>query len=162
MRGMLFVCLLAAGGEAVAAEYLNEVESPVFELPGATPAVILEKAKACVGAMSTNDAVRDVLIEAGSDGSTLVSMNQIAYSEALLTRYLRSSMAVTAKDGRFRIMHTKIEFLNEGQYAIGPKWIPVGKWWGAGGKKAEAMLVGRNADLAACIQKPAAEPSKDW
>jgi hypothetical protein len=71
-------------------------------------------------------------------------------------------MAVMARDGRFRVKHTKIEFLNVGPHAIGPNWIPVGKWWGAGGKKAEAMLIQRNDELAACIQKPAAEPSKDW
>lgn len=157
-RTALLLALLA--GHATAAEYLTEVESPVYEAPGAAATAILEKAKGCAAAIASNDQVRDMLVEAGTDSSTLTAISRIGYTDAMTARTLRSSMAIMAKEGRFKIKHTKIEFLNVGQYAIGPEWIPVGKWWGAGGKKAEQMLVQRNTDLAACIQKPA-DPVKD-
>lgn len=159
MRKTLLALALCSS-QAIAAEYLNEVESEVHQMDGVTAQAILEKAKTCASSFASNDQVRDILVEAGTDSSTLTSISRLQYTDALVGRELRSSMAVLAKDGRFKVRHTKIEFHNVGPHAIGPEWIPVGKWWGAGGKKAEQMLVQRSAEIANCIKQPA-DPAKD-
>lgn len=163
-RTMKKIILMAAiaSSPAMAAEYLTEVESEVYPLEGVQAAAILEKAKTCAATFVTNDQSLNMLVDAGSDSGTMTALTKIDYSEALLQRTLRSSMAVMAKDGRFKIKHTKIEFLNDGPYAIGGDWIPVGKWWGAGGKKAEQMLIQRSADMAACIRKKSDPANDAW
>ncbi|MFZ5561189.1 MAG: hypothetical protein ACOY41_06660 [Pseudomonadota bacterium] len=164
MRVMLFVCLLAAGGEAVAAEYLSEVESPVYEAPGVPQADILDRARVCIVELATNDEVRDVIVGAGTDSGTIATVSVVPYDHFLVGYRARSYLEVAAKDGRFKVKNTKIESQSMEGMSGRPSapYGSVGKWSGSGWKKVEAAIGLRVEAIAACIQKPAAEPSKDW
>lgn len=160
MRGMLFVCLLVAGGEASAArEYLAQLESEVIEVPTLTRDQILSKAKLCVVELARNAAASETVLADGATEDTLVSIARVGYSSMLIDYSIRSRMTVLAKDGKFKIRQTNIERmqLDTGSLA-NTGYEPVGKWWGNGYEVAQKTLEGYAAEVAACIKKePVAE-----
>jgi len=187
MNRPLVVALLAAlaSSSAVAAEYLEMVESPVFEAPGAASEIV-KRAQLCASRILRNDEVRiadsaagggfipipgagktggvtggNVLVSVDPEQGIMVANSRIDYRAMLTARNARSTLTLLAKDGRFKIQHTNIETLQKSTgYVENDGYTRQGKWKGAGWEKAQDALQSVSVRLAECIKQPAA--GSDW
>lgn len=159
MKKVLIACLLVASGEAVAKEYLEQLESEVVEVPSMTKDQILSKAKVCVVELARNAAAGETVLADGSTDDTLVSIARVGYSARLISYGARSRLTVLAKDGKFKIRQTNIERMQLSTGSLSNTgYGPVGKWWGNGHEATQKALEGYAAEVAACIKKePVAE-----
>lgn len=180
---LLLACIATP---ALAAEYLELVESPVFEAPG-TAADIVKRGQVCASRLLRNDEVRiadaaagglipipgasrtdgvaggAVLVSVDPDQGVLVANSRVDYRVwgGTIARNARSTVTLLAKDGRFKIQHTNIETLQKSTGNLeNDGYTKQGKWKGAGWEKAEAALQDVSTKLAECIKQPAS--GADW
>lgn len=150
------VALCGLACPAIAAEYMSEIESEVYQTPG-TPREIATRATTCLSqllAPGTTDS--QLIISSDLDGGVIVARNVIEYGS--LPRWkIRSTFTFEAREGRFRIRQTNLERYND----MAGGWGPIGKWAGSQWKKAEAAFVLSATDVAECVL---AEPTAkaDW
>jgi hypothetical protein len=159
MLGKLFIVGSLAVGlttPALAAEYLTEVTSEVYQISG-TPREIATRANTCISqhlAPGTTDS--QLIINSDLEGGVIVARNALRYPDGLMQWQVRSTFTFEARDGRFRIAQTNLERLND--RAGG--WGPIGKWTGSGWRRAEQAFSSSASVVARCVmQQPAAD---DW
>lgn len=129
---------------ALAADYLTEVTSEVYETTG-TPREIATRANVCIAqylAPGTTNA--QLIVSSDLDGGVIVARNGIQYPDGLLQWQIRSTFTFEAREGRFRVVQTNLERFNR-------VWGPIGKWTGSGWKKAEASFASSAAAVAHCV-----------
>jgi len=183
------VTLLIVPSITFGAEYLEEVESEVYQTNG-TVQEISTRAKTCIAQIVRNDEVRisdstsgtgpfagltgggssghsggvqggQVLVDANIEGGVITANNRVDYTSKLLAHNVKSTMTVLAKEGRFKIRHTNIEYLQKSTGSMhNTGYSRVGKWWGSGWKDAEEALQGISAKVAACAQT--GPKKEDW
>lgn len=169
---------------AFGAEYLEQVESEVYQTNGSVQE-ISKRAKICIAQLVHNDEVRisdsaestgpfsfssgpghssgvqggSVIVDADLEAGTITANNRVDYSSKLLAHNVKSTMTFIAKEGRFRMRHTNIEYLQKSTGSMhNTGYSRVGKWWGSGWKDAEEALQGISTKVAACVQ---AKPGKE-
>lgn len=177
MRG-IWIAALAACGVAQGAEYLELVESQVYEAKG-TAAEITKRASTCIAQVVRNDEVRfsdssasadgiiplpgvrsDGLVAAGPlvisvdmEAGVIVANSRVDYTVwGMIKRNAKSTLTFLAKDSRFKIRHQNIETLQKSTGSLGnDAYTKQGKWKGAGWEKAQAALEGVSTKLAQCV-----------
>lgn len=175
---MTAICIPTA---TFAAEYLNEVESEVYEVTG-TQAQIAQRGRACMaqllaneetelygdshwkyGSKSTNVEGGDVLQDAIPEEGVVVATSRYDMPGSGMSgrQSIRSRITFLAREGRFKIRHTNIEMA---AYSSGTLpnigYHKVGKWWGAHSDKVEASLKTKSYEIATCVRDDAAQD--DW
>lgn len=175
------VTLLIVPSVTFGAEYLEEVESEVYQTNGSVQE-ISTRAKTCLAQIVRNEEIRisdstsgtgplpdltgasggghsggvqggQVLVDANIEGGVITANNRVDYTSKLLGHNVKSTMSVLVKEGRFKIRHTNIEFLQKSTGSMhNDAYTRVGKWWGSGWKDAEEALQGISAKVAACVQ----------
>jgi len=183
------VTLLIIPSVTFGAEYLEEVESEVYQTNG-TEQEISTKAKTCIAQIVRNDEVRisdstsgtgpfagltggggsghsggvqggQVLVDANIEGGVITANNRVDYTSKLLAHNVKSTMTFLVKEGRFKIRHTNIEYLQKSTGSMhNTGYSRVGKWWGSGWKDAEEALQGISAKVAACVKT--GPKKEDW
>jgi hypothetical protein len=166
---------------ALAAKTLDEIVSGPFDVAG-TPAEIATKGRNCMVKILKNDAVtvRDssrstvalgALLDKGDSNSItggdvitvfdasagLVAANsRHAVPGMLSVEYLRSTVTLEAREGRFRIVQTNIARASSDTGALeNSGFQPVYIQAMSGHKKVAASLEQLAAKVAACVQAPA-------
>lgn len=145
--------LACAAAPAIAADYLTEVTSEVYQATG-TPREIATRANTCISqhlAPGTVDA--QLIISCDLDGGTIVARNAIDQG-GLMRWQIRSRFTFEARDGRFRIEQTALERFNQG------RWGPIGKWAGSQWKDAEAAFTASADAVAQCVMT--SPQRKEW
>ena len=181
--------LLALPCIASGAEYLEEVESEAYQTNG-TLQEISKRTKTCIAQLVRNDEVRisdaasgtgpfsfatggggpghsggiqggAIIVDADIEVGVITANNRVDYTSKLLAHNVKSTMTFLAKEGRFKIRHTNIEYLQKSTGSMhNTGYSRVGKWWGSGWKDAEEALQGISAKVAACVQ--AGPKKEDW
>lgn len=184
----LFLLVAMVPITSSSADYLEEVESEVFETKG-TAQEIANRARTCIAQRVRNDEVRitdnasssgpfptstlaspghsdgieggDVLVHADLEGGIVTANNRVDYKSKLLAHNVKSTLTFMAKEGRFKIRHSNIEYVQKSTGSMrNSGYSRVGKWFGSGWKDAEAALTAVTSKVAACVQSgPVAE---DW
>jgi hypothetical protein len=122
----------AAGDETDDPNYLNRVESPVFEVVGDHQAITKHAATCIAQIIKPGLVSAPTIVSQDNDAGVIVANNSLKYSHGLLQPTVRTTLTFQAKDGRFKILHTNIEqFLD--QYG----WNRVGMRWMQGGDAAK-------------------------
>lgn len=138
------------------ADTFDTYESPVFEAPG-THQEITRRAQLCVAQLVRNDQFNHiesglVVIASDPDAGQVIANSRTEMRTTFMMSMrdsLQSTLSVLAKDGRFKITHSKILFavVGSGGYdGLHAKSIFVAK--------AKKTLDALDESLAACIQKP--------
>lgn len=182
---LIALALVVSSAASAESEFLEKVESPVFEFPG-TPSEIAGKAKTCMAQLVRNDEIRIKDSTAGTDffaspgdghssgvtggevfvaedlpGGLIVANSRIDYSSMLMKQSVQSTLTFQAKDGRFRFTNSNISrAAYSSGYMHNDGYKPVRTSWGAGHKDVEAALLEFSAKIADCIKAPAA--ASDW
>lgn len=186
MRKPILGLLLVVSATAIAGEqeYLEEVDSEVYELPG-TVAEITQKAELCIARVIQFDEARiaessssvyisetpgkridgisggAVFVSKDIEGGTIVANSRTEYGGFLGAQTVQSTLTFRAKEGRFKITHTNIKAASKNSgYAANNGFIPVGKWPGSPWKKVTKSLSSVTEDLSSCIV--AVEVEDDW
>jgi hypothetical protein len=176
------VPLLFFSYSAFCAEYLEEVESAVYQTSG-TKQEIAKRAKNCMAQLVRNDEVRisdaasgtgmfptfsgggsrghssgiqggPVFVEVDIEAGMIIANNRVDYKSALIANNVKSTMTFFAKDGRFKIRHTNLEYVQKATgYMHNTGYKRIGKWQGSGWKKAQEALEGVTGQVADCVQK---------
>ncbi|MEL7706858.1 hypothetical protein AAG593_07905 [Citromicrobium bathyomarinum] len=147
------VLFVATATPALAAEYLTNVTSEVYETTG-TPREIATRASTCISqhlAPGTTDS--QLIINSDLDGGVIVARNAIDQG-GLMRWQLRSRFTFTAREGRFRIEQTALERFNQG------RWGPIGKWAGSQWRGAEDAFKKSADTVAQCVAD--VQASDDW
>ena len=169
---------------SVSAEYLELVESKVYETSG-TAAEIAKRGESCIARTVRNDAVRisdnasnvggfgqpkrstdelsggPVIISSDSAAGIVVANSRVNWSTMLSAQVTQSTMTFLSKDGRFKIQHTNIETLQLSTgYAENDGFTRQGKWTGSSWEKVEKALQQSSDKVAQCVLKPAS--SDNW
>jgi hypothetical protein len=146
MRSTAFIALVAVASPAVAADYLTEVNSQVYQTPG-TPKEIATRAQTCIAQNLRSGTVNaPQIVNSDLDNGVIVAQNALRFG-SLPEWQIRSRFTFEARDGRFRISQTGIEMFND----MGGGWGGIGKWWGSPWKKAEATFAAAADALARCV-----------
>ena len=168
--GIAVFCLGATvvAAPAVAADYLEAVESPVFEAPG-DHAALTRRAATC---LAQNEGLTGQSIQTDAEGGTVVGPLLFSYSSAGVPWSVRSTLTIVSKDGRFRMTHSALSHKQGGPAVSGWSifsgsldqgseggWMRVGKWKFSGADKVEAAAQALSLRIATCIQ---AVPSNNW
>ncbi len=146
--------LACTAAPAFAADYLTEVTSEVYQTTG-TAREIATRASTCISQNlkpGTTDA--QLIISTDLDGGIVVARSGISYPDGLMQWEVRGTFTFEAREGRFRIVQTSLERFNK-------QWGPIGKWTGAGWKKAEAAFSGSASRVAQCVMN-AQQQRQDW
>ena len=169
---------------AFGAEYLEKVESDVFEASGSKPE-LAKRGKFCISSTVRNEEVRisdstagtgplgsvgeghsggvtggDVFVDIDIEAGIITANNRVDYESKLLAHNVKSTMTFLAKDGRFKIQHTNIEQVQKNTgYMHNTGYMRVGKWWGSGWKDVEKALVDISSKVAECV---ISGPKEDW
>lgn len=151
--------LILAASAVIAPEYLTSVVSEPFQTTG-TATEIAVRAETCAARLLYAGVEGGELIVSSSPATgVVVARNSLEYRDNLVPWRIRSRMTVEARDGRFRISHGEIERYTDPAHGTqlfgGSPWGPIGKWRFSGWQKAEAALIGKTGELAACIHQPA-------
>lgn len=144
---------IALSQTALAAEYLSDITSEVYQTPG-SPRDITKRAVTCITqnlAPGSNDA--QLIISSDPDSGVTVARNAIQYTDGLIQWQVRSTFTLEAREGRFRIVQTRLERFNR-------QWGPIGKWTGSGWKKAQDVFAASAAAVAKCLT--AGQQSEEW
>ena len=154
------VVLLATS--AGAAEYLDTVQSSIFEAPF-DHKVLSRRAAIC---LSQNAGISGQTMQTDIDGGTVVGASLFSYSSGGIPWSVKSTLTFEAKDGRFRLTHSNLAQKQGGpaipeswsilsgsvnQSAEGG-WIRVGKWSFSGYKKVEGAAQAMSQRIATCVQ----------
>lgn len=146
---------LALASPAAAAEYLTEVTSQVYQVPG-TPREIATRANTCIAQNLRPGTVNaQHIVSSDLDNGIIVAQNALRFG-SLPEWQIRSRFTFEAREGRFRISQTGLEMFND----MAGGWGPIGKWWGSPWKKAEATFVASADAVARCVM--AAPKRDDW
>ncbi|MBV2128363.1 hypothetical protein [Arsukibacterium indicum] len=186
MKKILVIALMAFVPcvSFAAKEYLEEVESEVHEVEG-TVAEISLIAKSCIAQNVRNEGVRisdsaagnglfgvgsgpgqsdqveggSVIVSADVEHGSITANNRVDYRSKMLAHNVKSTMTFLAKDGKFKIRHTNIEYLQKSTGSMrNSGYSRVGKWFGSGWKDAEKALSGVSDKVAECVK---AGPEKE-
>ncbi len=173
---------------ASGADYLEEVESEVYQANG-TVQEISRRAKTCIVQLVHNDEVRisdsasgtgpfsipigggpghssgiqggPVIVDADIDAGTITANNRVDYTSKFLAHNVKSTITFLAKEGRFKIRHTNIEYLQKSTGSVhNTGYSHVGKWWGSGWEDAREALLRISARVATCVQT--LPKKEDW
>jgi hypothetical protein len=94
-----------------------------------------------------------VIVHADLEQGIVTANNRVDYKSKMLAHNVKSTFTFTAKEGRFRIRHSNIEYV---QKSIGSMrnsgYSHVGKWLGSGWKDAQAALNAATVKVATCVQ----------
>jgi hypothetical protein len=146
-----FAALGALGATpALAAEYLTEVTSEVYQADG-TPREIAQRANTCISqhlAPGTTD--MQLIVSSDLENGVIVARNAVEYRDGLVQWQIRSTLTFEAREGRFRIAQRNLERFNR-------SWGPIGKWSGSSWKKAEQAFLGPANAVAQCVMSPKTE-----
>lgn len=149
---------------ATAAEYLETVQSTVFET-GGEHTTLTRRAAIC---LVQNAGVPGQSVQSDPDSGIVVGAALFPYSQGGIPWSVRSTLTVEAKDGRFRLTHTALTQKQGGpavpsgwsifngsvdQRSEGG-WMKVGKWRFSGSEKVEAAAQALSQKIASCIQAP--------
>ena len=138
--------LAVLSSPAVAAEYLTEVTSQVYQAPG-TPREIATRAQTCIAQNLRAGTVNaPQIISSDLDNGVIVAQSALEYGSLPVWK-IRGRFTFEAREGRFRIIQTGLEHFNE----MAGGWVGIGKWWGSPWKKAEAALIGSADSVARCV-----------
>ncbi len=145
---MFFPCYV------MATEYLEEVESGVYETTGSKQD-IAKKGKLCIAKLVSNDEVKiadasdssdvagvDLFVDVDLENGTVMANNRVDYRRMLLTYNVKSLLIFMAKDGRFKIKHTNIKNVQKdtGSWK-NSGYTRVAKVAGTGWKSAKKLLI---------------------
>jgi len=93
-----------------------------------------------------------VLADADIDGGIITANSRIDYSSNLLSHNVKSTVSFQAKEGRFKIGHSNIEYLQKSTgYMHNDGYRKIVKAWGTGWGNAERELQGVTTKIADCI-----------
>lgn len=154
-RLSVLVILSSLASPAVAADYLTEVTSGVYQTPG-SPREIAAKASTCIAQHlrpGTVDAQQ--IVSSDLDNGVIVAQNALRFG-GLPEWKIRSRFTFEAREGRFRISQTGLEMFND----TAGGWGPIGKWWGSPWKKADATFAASAAAVAQCVMS--GPKKEDW
>jgi hypothetical protein len=150
------IALVAVSSPAVAAEYLTEVTSQVYQAAG-TPKQITTRAQTCIAQNLRSGTVNaPQIVSADLDNGIIVAQNALETGSFPVWK-LRSRFTFEARDGRFRITQPGLEWFND---TGGGAWLGIGKWWGSPWKKAEAAYAASADAVAQCVI--AGRKKDDW
>ena len=177
-RFALVLALLPAA--ALAAEYLELVESKVYETSGMA-AEIAKRGETCIARIVRNDAVRisdsasnlggfgqpkrstdqmsggPVIVSSDPAAGIVVANSRVNWSRMLSAQVTQSTLTFMSKDGRFKIQHTNIETLQLSTgYAENEGFTRQGKWTGSAWEKVEKALQETSDKVAQCVMAPPA------
>jgi hypothetical protein len=153
MRAPL-VALAVASPAAAAPEYLTEVTSQVYQTAG-TPKEIATRAQTCIAQNLRPGTVNaPQIVSSDLDNGIIVAQSALEVGSFPVWK-LRSRFTFEARDGRFRITQTGLEWFNDTGAGA---WLGIGKWWGSPWKKAEAAYTASADAVAQCV---IAGPKKD-
>ncbi|HEY0626134.1 MAG TPA: hypothetical protein VGD10_05315 [Allosphingosinicella sp.] len=153
-RWSALIGLTAITTPAVAADYLTEVTSQVYQTPG-TPKEIATRAQTCIAQNlrpGTGNAPQ--IVSSDLDNGIIVAQSALEVGSFPVWK-LRSRFTFEAREGRFRITQTGLEWFNDTGTGV---WLGIGKWWGSPWKKAEAAYAASADAVAQCV---IAGPKKD-
>ena len=143
----LIVLASIASPAAAAPEYLTEVTSRVYQTPG-TPRQIASRAQTCIAQNLRPGAVNaPQIVTSDLDSGIIVAQSALEVGSFPVWK-LRSRFTFEARDGRFRITQTGLEWFND---SGGGEWLGIGKWWGSPWKKAEAGFTASADAVAQCV-----------
>lgn len=123
---------LAADDTADSSQYLNRIESVVFEATGDHQA-IAKRGATCIAQIAKPGLVNaPIIVSSDFDAGVIVANNNFKFSihgflGVALEETGRTTLTLQAKDGRFRIVHTSIEQFIEypGSSIPSQGWSPV-------------------------------------
>jgi hypothetical protein len=148
------IALAASASPAVAAEYLTEVTSQVYQTQG-TPKEIATRAQTCIAQNLRSGTVNaPQIVSSDLDNGVIVAQSALETGSFPVWK-LRSRFTFEARDGRFRISQTGLEWFNDTGRG---EWLGIGKWWGSPWKKAEAAYAASADAVARCVM---AGPKED-
>jgi hypothetical protein len=154
-RWSALTILAALSSPVAAAEYLTEVTSQVYQVPG-TPKEISTRAATCIAQnlrSGTVDAPQ--VINSDPDNGVIVAQNALRFGSFPEWK-IRSRLTFEARDGRFRISQTGLEMFND----MAGGWGSIGKWTGSPWKKAEATFNAAADAVARCVMS--AKQPDNW
>lgn len=190
LKRTLFIVGLATISASAAPEYLDLVESTVYNDSGATQKDIATRGRNCFVQLLNNDAVNiadnasstgilsglsaggggsnsssiggsELIISEDLDGGLVVANSRIDFTSRLIAHNLKSKVTLMAKDGRFKIKHTDIAQVQKNTgYTHNDGYNKIIKQWGTGWEKAQKVLEGKTTELADCIVK--AKAAEEW
>ncbi|MDB5453607.1 MAG: hypothetical protein JWO33_2185 [Caulobacteraceae bacterium] len=163
------VSLVAVAAPAIAADYVEQIVSPVFEAPG-DRAALTRRAGTC---LAQSNAGSPAAIRSDEVGGTVVGAVLFSYSQAAVPWSVRSTLTVELKDGRFRLTHTNLTQKQGGPAVPSGSsilsdsvdqrteggWMRVGDWRFSGAEKVRAAADAVSQRIANCIESKAKE---DW
>lgn len=155
MKRAAAICLLAISSNTHAAETLNEVVGEPVTAEGMTAAALVDRGVECLQAASGNVADKVTPLR---DGDTAYAIVITGYKAMMTARTVRSRMSIQAKDGRFRVVHSDVDWFRE----LTNDWGPVYMYAGAGGKQAKAALEARSTAVTECMLKKPEAAGGDW
>lgn len=184
-RALFAIVLLPCAAIAKTPEYLELVESPVFETPG-TQQEITKRGLTCITQIVRNDefkmrdatgpmvggfsmtrkssaaAPSQVILNADENTGTIVANSRVTYPGGITgASNTRTTLTFLAKEGRFKIQHTNIETASESTgYLANPGYTKQGKWRFSQWEKADAALQSLSTKIAECVMK--STTSGDW
>lgn len=139
---------------AAAPEYLTEVTSQVYQTTG-TPKEIAARAQICIAQNLRPGTVNaPQIVSSNLDNGIIVAQSAIEVGTFPAWR-LRSRLTFEARQGRFLITQTGLEWFND---TGSGEWLGIGRWWGSPWKKAEAGFAASADAVARCV---IAGPKKD-
>lgn len=169
-KNALIIGLFAISASAFSQDFLDKVESEVYQTNGSASA-ITARGKGCMAEILKNDNVgnsttQNLFSYTGDD--KLVANARFEYTYLLIRRSLQAKYIFEAKDGRFRITTSEIGYkqvktttgLGYGasiDSASGHE--PLAKVWGTGYEEAESQIIAMNKKIADCVMN---EKKSNW
>lgn len=136
---------MLAGTPAIAAEYLTELTSDVYQAPG-TAQEIAQRAMTCISRnLAPGRVDAQLIVSSDLPNGVIVARNALRYGNMPVWE-IRSTFTFEARDGRFRIRQSNLERFND----MAGGWGPIGKWTGSGASKAEAAFASSALTVAQC------------
>lgn len=177
---------------ANAKEYLEKVESEVIQMKG-TKQEIFDKGKNCIvdnvnfdgvhmsdsagaglfaGALGSTSKASNiqggqVIAFAEIESGKIVANSRVDYTQMMTANNAQSKLTLIAKEGRFKIRHTNIKYLQKSTgYTKNTGYKKVGMWWGAGSGAVKTALEDVTQKLVSCMtgikMAGAEEEEEDW
>lgn len=142
-------------GTAIAAEYLTEVTSEVYQT-GGTPREIATRAQTCMAQHLAPGTVNaQLFVNSDLDNGIIVARSAVEYGSLPVWR-IRSNFTFEAREGRFRISQTNLERFND----MAGGWGPIGKWTGSQWRGAESAFQSSATVVASCVMSTPTR--EDW
>lgn len=156
MRAAVIALGLAAlSGGPAAAEDLLRLDSPVYEAAGSA-SELARKAAPCIGRIvKPGWTTAPTIVAQDIDGGTIVANAAFEFAKrfafAVDVERGRAKLTFQAKEGRFRIEFTEIQWL------IGRDWYPADKPKKRLNGDIEAVLLNISEQVSACVKAPTGE-----